>query len=502
MIEPLQYLPSLREVRAACELHWKKGVLMAGGLFLAIAAVTYSLPRTYYSEARLLVKAGGWENTVDAGGSIGPAVSYFEPRENEINSILELLNSRAVLEGVVDMLGTAAILDRGPIPDLAQTSDAPRTAAQPDATRQRAIAALEQQMHIWVPKRSNTIFLRCEANSPELAQAINSAYLAAYQRVHAEANSTKGSFEFFAEQQRLLREKWEQATGQLRDANDKLGVSTLAARRASLEGQVGDVQKSLLANETDAAATAGRIASLRKSLQATPEFTETARAENANAAADVMRGNLYTLQIRQKELLARYTLEHPLARDINDQVESLEALLQKEGRTRVQSTSSLNPAWSQLNSSLLEETSRLDALTAGTQRLKQQQTELLSQLRKLNHDEIQLGQLQQAADVAEKNSFETSQRLEQARIHRELADERISKVNVFQTPSFVSQAIAPKRSLILALGAFVSACCGLATIAGCAYLGRGFKSLEDISRRLQLPIAAALKPQWNAAAAS
>jgi uncharacterized protein involved in exopolysaccharide biosynthesis len=96
--------------------------------------------------------------------------------------------------------------------------------------------------------------------------------------------------------------------------------------------------------------------------------------------------------------------------------------------------------------------------------------------------------------------LETSQRLEQARIHRELAEQRITKVNVFQAPSFVSKAIAPKRSLILALGAFVSLCCGVATIAGFAWIGRRFQSLEDLSRRLQLPVIAALQPQWQAAA--
>lgn len=489
MNEWLHKLPRLREVRAAGKLHWKMGALVAAGLFLAIAVITFLLPRTYYSEAKLLVKTGGWENTLDATGSTGQAVSYFEPRENEINSILELIKSRAVTEGVVDLLGADALISGGPIPDL--TSDRPRPASS-DSARQRAMVWLESQMEIWVPKKSNTIVLRCEARSPQLAQAVNTAYIAAYQRVHAEANSTKGSYAFFADQQRLLLEKWQQATAELRDAKDRLGVSTLSGRRTTLESQLSDVQKNLLANETESASTTGRIESLRKALKQTARFTETARAENANAAADTMRGSLYTLQMKQKEMLARYTPEHPLARDINDQVASLETLLNKEGRTRVQSTSSLNPAWSQLEASLLQETSQLDSLTAGTRRLKEQQTELLSQLRKLNNDEIRLGQLQQAADVAEKSSFETSQRLEQARIHRELAQERISKVNVFQEPSFISQPIAPKRSLILALGAFVSALCGAGTIVGFAWPSRHCMSLEDLSKQLHLPVIAVL----------
>ena len=156
----VQQLPSRREVRAACEAHWRKGAAVAAILFVAIAAVTFALPRKYYSEAKLLVKTGGWENTLDASGSTGQAVSYFEPRENEINSILEVLRCRDVTLGVVDLLGVDALLYRGPIPIAGE----PQQAAS-ESARQKAVALLEKQMLIWIPKKSNTIVLRCEAGS-------------------------------------------------------------------------------------------------------------------------------------------------------------------------------------------------------------------------------------------------------------------------------------------------------------------------------------------------
>lgn len=507
MSEWLQRLPGYRVVRVACLAHGVKGAIVAAALFVVIALATFMLPRKYYSEAKLFVKAG-WQNTLDATATTGQTVSFFEPRENEINSILEVLRSRAVMEGVVDALGVDALLHAGPIPEFAaevaneiapgKSQRAPATLRDP--ARQQALAMLEKQILVWIPKRSNTIIVRCEASSPQLAHAINRAYLATYQRVHADVSSTKGSYAFFVEQQRVLREKWEDATAQLRDAKDSLGVSSLVGRRTMLEGQMSDVQKSLLANEADAAATHGRLASLRSNLEATPKFTETTRAENANVAADTMRGNLYTLQMKQKEMLARYTPEHPLARDVNDQVAALEQLLAQEGRIRVQSTSALNPAWSQQESSLLSETARLDSLTAGAKQLQQQQRQLAAQLRQLNDDEIRISQLQQAADVAEKSSLETSQRLEQARMHGQLAQEQITNVNVFQEPSFVSQAIAPKRSLILGLGLLVSMLSGAATIAGCAYLQRSPLSREDLSQRLRLPLIASFSPGLRTAA--
>jgi uncharacterized protein involved in exopolysaccharide biosynthesis len=492
----LKRLPYWQPIQAACVKHWRPAAAVAGGVFLVIAAVTFMLPRKYYSEGKLLVKTGGWENNIDATGSVGQTVSYFEPRENEINSILEVIRSRAVTEGVVDTLGIKALLHGGAIPkpgDMVPASDPKSTA------RQFAIAQLEKQMQIWVPKKSNTIILRCEANSPQLAQAIVAAYLDVYQKTHAEVNSTKGSYEFFSEQHELLRQKWNEATDELRTAKDQLGVATAAGRRTMLESQLTEVRKSLLTDESESAASRGRIESLHKQMGETPKFTETTRAESANVAADTMRGNLYTLQMKQQELLAKYTPAHPLVRDMNEQVAALENLLAKEGRTRIQSTAALNPAWSQLEGHLLSETTRLESYAAGMKQLKLQETDLLSQLRQLNDDEIRLAQLQQTADVAQRSCLETAQRLEQARLHRELAQEHISNVNVFQAPSYVSQAIAPKRSMILGLGALVSLFAGAATVAGLAWLRRGFQSVSEVSNRLKLPVVARFSPQMRIA---
>ena len=69
-----------------------------------------------------------------------------------------------------------------------------------------------------------------------------------------------------------------------------------------------------------------------------------------------------------------------------------------------------------------------------------------------------------------------------------------------QEPSFVSEAIAPKRSLILGLGLLVAVLSGVATIAGCAYLQRSPLSLGDLSQRLRLPLVASFSPGLRTAA--
>jgi len=486
-----KYLPSLTEAEArqALRKHWRRGMAVAVGVFLTIALVTFLLPRTYYSEAKLLVKPG-WETVaLDPTATTGQTLSIYESRETEINSILEVLRSREVTEGVVDLLGIDALLYRGVVPEISidRARQAPHQRSKWDSAREQAVLMLEQSMQIWIPKKSNTIALRCEANSPELAQAINNSYLAVYRTIHADVNHTKGSYNFFVDQQAVLRDRWQSATTELRDAKDRMGVATLEGRRTMLEGQLSDVGEKMLATESEVAATEGKIASLRSKLQQIPKFTETTRSENASVAA-----SLFALQMRQKDLQSRYTAAHPLMQDVNQQVGELQRLIDDESRTRVQSTSSLNPAWSQLESSLLVESASLDSLKARATSLQQQREDLLATLRTLNNDEIRLTELQQAVDVAEKSYYETSERVEQARIHQELSRDRITNVNVFQPASFVTKPIAPKRSLILALGLFVSAISGVATILSLAHLQRHFTSLDEVSERLKLPVVGTL----------
>jgi uncharacterized protein involved in exopolysaccharide biosynthesis len=470
---------------------------------LLIAAVTFLLPRTYYSEAKLIVKPG-WQNTLDATATTGQAVSFFEPRENEINSILEVIKSRDVARGIVRVLGPDVISGDAPIPEIPGDGVVKELLQQGDganAAEQRALQALEKQMLIWVPKHSNTIMLRAEARSPELAQAINAACLAVFRSLHADVSRTEGSYAFFQQQERELRERWQSATNALRDAKNRAGVATLAGRRSMLESQLADVQKSQLASESEIAAANANIASLRRNLEATPRLTETTRAENANSAADNMRASLYQLQMKQKEMLSKYTDQHPAVVALNEQVADLERLLAAEGRTRVQSTTTLNQTWTHLEAIMLSDSSSLEAALARKRTLDDQHQQLLAQLRQLNADEIRLTELQQAVDVAEKAYYETANRLEQARVQRDLSEQRISNVSVFQQPSYVATAIAPKRSLILIAGLVFSLLSGCGVVVGYATVQRRLLALPDLAELLQLPLTGTLRmPSFNAAA--
>src|SRR4051794_33452433 len=81
--------------------------------FLAVLAltalVTLISPRAYRSQAKLFVRLGRENSTLDPAATVGqtPMVSVPQSRENELNTYVEILKSRVLIEKVVDAVGPA-----------------------------------------------------------------------------------------------------------------------------------------------------------------------------------------------------------------------------------------------------------------------------------------------------------------------------------------------------------------------------------------------------------
>ena len=80
----------------------------------AAVAVTVLSPRVYRSEAKLFVRLGRENATLDPTATLGrdPIVAVPVMRDSEINSVVEILASRSLAEQVVDALGPQTILER------------------------------------------------------------------------------------------------------------------------------------------------------------------------------------------------------------------------------------------------------------------------------------------------------------------------------------------------------------------------------------------------------
>ena len=103
-------VPSTRDVFRILARQKRKMVVFFCATMTAVVGLLIVFPRTYSSEARLFVRLGKESVSLDPTATLGQTVAVNESRESEINSELEMLRSRVLLEDVVEHLGPDRIL--------------------------------------------------------------------------------------------------------------------------------------------------------------------------------------------------------------------------------------------------------------------------------------------------------------------------------------------------------------------------------------------------------
>jgi len=466
--------PALLVVRDLTAAVWTRRFV--AGLFFcgAIAAVLVGImvcPRTYQSDAKLFVRLGRESVTLDPTATTGQTISVHESRENELNSVLDTLQSRVIFSTVVDRLGPSLILEGGPVPEKGAGEAEPGSAfrdrpnrssgglltrvglSDPMSRREMAIAALSQSVFVSATKKSNVISIGCKAASPELAQRIVDEVIAAFQAKHREVNHTEGSHDFFVAQAAERKRKYEAAAAELARSKNALGVGTIEARRTAIQNQIATLEGDLLTARKTLAATEASIASTTSAMGRLPATVLSQEvAGSPNSAVDQTRKQLADLRLQEQTLRMRYRPGHPLLAAASRRIERAEELLGAMDSQDLQKTSVPNPALQQLELRLLTDESQAASLAAQAEQIERQLADARKSLKDINDFEGRLTVLENDRDVLAASYKEYEAKLEQARLDRELGLQGITNVNVLQPATFVARPVVPDKRLILLAG--------------------------------------------------
>lgn len=476
-------------------LHKKKAVAVFGLVMALAVGLAIVLPRKYQSEARLMVRLGRASMTLDPTVTTGQVASVQESRENELNSVVDVLQSRMLQERVVNSLGPEAIVGASDGENSLSLSHWLERLglAEPLSGHESAVLRLHDDVLVRRGKDSSVINLAYEAESPQAAQRIVQAYVDLFLEEHVRINRTPGSYQFFVDQQAKLRQEWEQAAAALRDAKNDLGVITIAGQREVLQRQIGEAESALLAAKADGASLAAAIDSQQALIDELPERINTDEVSGLpNLAADDMRAKLYDLEIKQLELLARYTADHPKVIAVQEQLADAQRIMAAQDRERSQSTNTIDSNRRTLEFQLLANRAQAKALEAKMAALDAQMSDLRQRRQELNDGEVLIAELQRRMDVAESTYRDYVSDTEQARIDQALEAGRISNVSVVQNASLATQAVKPRKALILALGFLIAVFAAGSVVLLCEMLRPSLLTADEVEDELNLPVLAAL----------
>jgi capsular exopolysaccharide synthesis family protein len=429
----------------------------------------------YCSQAKLLVRLGRENVTLDPTATTGTIIPVRPSRESEMNTELEILTSQQLAEMVVDSNGAETLLYKEhpvagssgaivakikrPLDRLARRVRQLKARSgkkDPSDKRDAAIRMVMDNLQVETQKTGNTISLAYRSQNPEQAQHVLNTLIDSYLVRHIAIHQTPGSHTFFRQQSNRLRDRLTQLESELRNlrnVKNERGITSLDQQQRVILDRISVLEKDNNRTKIALAASTATVEALQKTLGEMPDTVVTAVTEGfPNVAADGMRQRLYELQLQEQDLASKFEPESRQVRDIRQQVAAAEALLSKEKPERTQISKGLNTTYVSLQAALLSEQASMSSLQAQAETLKAMLVSAQEELSELNDVEVKVKAKTREIEMEEASYRKYSENLEQARIDDQLGKDKISNISILQAATLPVRPVSSRRMLTLMLG--------------------------------------------------
>lgn len=416
---------------------------------------------------------------VDPAATNETQVVAFDPeREGEMRSIVTLLESRLLFERVVDALGPEKIFENdlktAPL-DIAVGSVMamiPQFGAKSEKIeREKAIRLLMKSIALDHAKKSHVVTASYKSRSAERAQEVLRAYTTAAMQQHLDANRNPNSFDFFLEQESILKERVREANQAVRDVKNEFGLVSVASQRKVLEDHLSNLDREILATETARAAVDDNIQTLRAQLPFEMQNPDAGSALSVYSI-DTMRGQLYTLELRYRELVARFQDTHPQVVATKEQLDESKLVLNQQ--------------------QLVNELSKAAGLRSKRNALEQEIAATKLKLNAMNEQEVTIAEVERKAEEATASHRLVVRKLEQARIDQQLETGHISNLRLTQEPTLMGKSLSRKGLLIISMALMVGLFGAIAIAYASEMLDESLATTNDIEASLGIPVLASL----------
>lgn len=488
--------------------HKWKLVLFPLAVLCAGAAVILFVPRSYQSESKILLRVGRETVGIDPTVTTGKTVALHQNnRDTDVRSAIDLLQSRGLAELIVDHVGVDYVLRGGP-----EGSDEPNPvfdalkyplakvvelvkSIDKVSPKEQAIIDFGKALSVSAERNSTVIVVKYETDSPEGARHILNDLVATFQEQYQRLHRFAQSRSFFAEQRDLLQKRLNEAQAKLRDAKNRMGLASVEGRRATYEGHMREIELAFYTAEQDLTTAQARIADLRSQLSHLPERQLASKTEVPNAGVDLLREQLYALQMKEMDLKARYSEGHPLVKAVSAQVKEAREVVEGQNAVRHETVDDVNPVYRELTVDLKKQENLAAGYAARLGTLREQKRLVMGDLKQLNRDDVELSELQREAELANGVYVKYSENFEQARIEQALEDQQISSVTVSQAASLQEKPVSPSK-LLVGLGAIALSLGGAVTwVATAEKLNTKIRNEGDAQRVLGVPVYASIPKQ-------
>jgi uncharacterized protein involved in exopolysaccharide biosynthesis len=399
--------------------------------------------------------------------------------EEEVNSEVELLSSRDLLEQVVVANGLDKRPDGFSLGELLhpnQTSE-DRVA--------RAVKGLAKKLKIENVTKTNVIDVKYAAANPRLAYGVLKSLGELYTQKHMAVHRPPGSFEFFAGETDRYRTALEAAEGNLRNLGQITGIAAPEAQLTNLALQVATSTGQLHTAEQTLAADEERIRSDQAQMNATPQRSPTLQTSTAaDKLNDDLNSALLVLQNKRSELALKYNPTYPPVGEVDAEIAQTQGAIEQAEKTRyVAESTNVDPTFELLREDLAKTKADQASQTATIAATKRSLHNLQAEMVDLDHKAITQRDLLREAKADESNYLLYLGKREQERTSNALDATRIANVAVAVPPAIpVLPVLSWPMTVAIAFGAALVI--SVAAAYAIDYLDPSFREASQVSETL------------------
>ncbi len=499
-------------------LFWYQRVIFTVTVTVILGLIVglYFWSDSYEARASILVKMGRQNMTMT---SVLPPSSPQQilssgVRKEELNTEIEILQNRSMLEKVVDSIGPAFFFQE-PVPpegllkrikfevkrgiracrealdEVLYVLELKRRLSQ----RDRAILAVEKALSAKAVKDSDVVEVLLRGDSPEGAEYILKTLMATYLERHVEAHRLGEAPTFLAKQVETIAERLRDSEEQLEQLKQKKRITSFGDQQKFLLAEVTRSKSALRNAETELAETLTKLEQVRNQMKSQPEYVEITKDQSRNAAIDTLKQRLLDLELERMKLDMKFEPTSRPIVELNNQIAEVKAKLSQEGGSVMgRVTTGLNTVHQEMQKEILQLEVSSNSLRVKKEAFAKHLAAYTQELEQLQSYDMELVRLGRQVKLDEESYQLYKRKLEESRIGEMLDTDKVVNVRVVE-PATASPVptMGGRKGLILGVGSLLGFLAGIALAFIFDTLDHSLRTAEHVQRWLGVPVLASIE---------
>ena len=451
-------------------------------IFVVIMLLAVIAGPSYSSRMAILVNRERLDPLVSSQATTQLVTADNPVTPEEINSEVELLQSRDVLDKVV----TANHLDQ-------KTGFSIFDLLSPGQTQQdrheKAIKNLAKKLKVEAIVKTNLIEVTYKSSDPNRSYSVLKSLGDFYMLKHVEVNRPPGSYEFFSTQTDSYHKQLQDAESKLRAFGIENKVASPDDQKTALANEVATSVGILHASEQQVAADEERIKSDRAQLKSTNSRSVTLQSTAANdKLIEDLNASLLAAQAKRDQLVLKFDPRYPLVREVDEEIaQAKSAIVAAEQKHYVTETTDRDPTYELVREDIAKTQADLSSQQASLAATRRSISSIQDEMVQLDQLSLTQQDLQREVKADESNYLVYLGKREQELTTNALDATRIGNVAIAVPPAIPVLPVLswPMTTLIAFAAAFIL---GVGIGYTTDYLDSSFHTPAEVIDILGIPV--------------